>query len=96
MTTKADILQLLKTHKPSLKEDFGVKEIGLFGSFSNDSATAASDIDLLVEFETPPGWKYLSLEIHLERILGRKVDLVTKNGLKSQIRNKILSTVNYI
>lgn len=96
MISKADILKKLSDLKPILHRDYAVKEIGLFGSFSDDSYTDDSDIDLLVEFERPIGWKYFSLEIYLENIFGRKIDLVTKNALKEQIKDRILKEVQYV
>lgn len=96
MISKADILKKLSDLKPILHRDYAVKEIGLFGSFSDDSYTDDSDIDLLVEFERPIGWKYFSLEIYLENIFGRKIDLVTKNALKEQIKDRILKEVKYV
>ncbi|MCX6234446.1 MAG: nucleotidyltransferase family protein [Bacteroidetes bacterium] len=96
MLTKNYILSKLTELKPTLHEDYSVKEIGLFGSFSDNSFTDNSDIDILVEFEKPIGWKYFSLEIYLENIFGRKIDLVTKNALKKHIKDRILQQVNYI
>jgi len=75
--------------------NFAVKEIGLFGSFTDDSYTEESDIDILVELERPIGWKIFTLEIYLAKIFGRKIDLVTKNALKEQIKDNILKQVNY-
>jgi uncharacterized protein len=80
MITKADILYRLKEIKPMLSEDFSVTKIGLFGSFSDNSFTENSDIDILVEFEKPIGWKFFSLELYLEKIFNRKIDLVTNNA----------------
>jgi len=96
MDTKNDILTKLKELKPILYQNYSVKQIGLFGSFSEDSNAEDSDIDLLVDFEKPIGWKYLSLEIYLEKVFGRKIDLVTKNALKEQIKTKILNQVRYV
>lgn len=96
MISKNDIINKLRDLKPILYRDYFVKEIGLFGSFSDDSYSEDSDIDLLVEFEKPIGWKYFSLEIYLENIFGRKIDLVTKNALKEQIKDSILNQVKYI
>jgi uncharacterized protein len=96
MISKNDILRTLCDLKPILYKDYSVKQIGLFGSFADDSNTNESDIDLLVEFEKPIGWKYFSLEIYLENIFGRKIDLVTKNALKEQIKDNILSQVKYV
>ncbi len=70
-----------------------MNEIGVFGSFSNETQTEESDIDLLVALDKPIGWKYFSLEIFLEKTFGRKIDLVTKSALKEQLRDNILSTV---
>jgi hypothetical protein len=96
MITKNYILNKLRDLKPTLYKEYSVKEIGLFGSFADNSYSEDSDIDILIEFEKPIGWKYLSLEIYLESIFGRKIDLVTKNALKEQIKDKILDQVNYI
>ena len=96
MINKNDILNKLSDLKPILHKDYSVKEIGLFGSFCDDSYTDESDIDLLVEFEKPIGWKYFSLEIYLENVFGRKIDLVTKNALKEQIKDRILNQVKYV
>lgn len=94
--TTNDILIRLKEIKPTLLNEFSVKKIGLFGSFSDDSFNEDSDIDLLVELEKPIGWKFFTLQIYLENILGRKIDLVTKNALKKQLKDRILEQVQYI
>jgi len=96
MMNRNDILNKLKELKPFLKREYSVKEIGLFGSFASDSARDDSDIDLLVELEKPIGWKFFSLEIYLEQIFGRKVDLVTKNALRDRLKEDILNKVNYV
>ncbi len=95
MITKSEILLKLKELKPTLYQEFTVKEIGLFGSFSDETNTDESDIDLLVELERPIGWKFFTLQIYLENIFNRKIDLVTKNALKEQIKEGILKQVKY-
>lgn len=96
MLNKNDILKKLVELKPILKRDYAVKEIGLFGSFALDEATKDSDIDLIIEFDKPIGWRFFSLEIYLEKIFNRKIDLVTKNALKEKVKEGILSKVNYV
>lgn len=96
MITKDDILTTLKELKPTLYQNYSVIEIGLFGSFSEGDFTEESDIDILVELEKPIGWKFFSLELYLEQIFKRKIDLVTKNALKNQIKDNILNQVNYV
>ena len=94
--TREDIIARLIEIKPELSNEYSVKSIGLFGSFADGSQSNESDIDILIELEKPIGWKFFSLEIYLEKILGRKIDLVTKNALKEQIRDQILNQVQYI
>ena len=96
MITKTEILNKLNELKPILQKDYAVKRIGLFGSFSDDTFDDESDIDLLVELEKPIGWKIFSLEIFLEEIFNRKIDLVTKNALKPQLKNNILNQIQYV
>ena len=96
MLTKNDIISTLKDLKPILYKDYYVKEIGLFGSFSDETNSETSDIDLLVVLEKPIGWKLFTMETFLENIFGRKIDIVTMNALKEQIKDRILNQVNYI
>ncbi len=96
MLTKNKILEKLKELKPLLVKEYSVKQIGLFGSYSDNEQNEESDIDILVEFEKPIGWKFFSLEKYLEDIFNRKVDLVTKNALKKQLRDKILNQTLFL
>ncbi len=95
MITKNEILDKLKELKPVLASEYSVKEIGLFGSFADETASENSDIDLLVELSQPIGWRFFSLEIYLEKIFERKIDLVTKNALRERIKENILNHVSY-
>jgi len=95
MITKSEILDKLKELKPILEKEYAVNEIGLFGSFADESATEISDIDLLVELYQPIGWRFFSLEIYLEKTFKRKIDLVTKNALRERIKDNILNQVKY-
>lgn len=96
MNSKSDILAKLKELKPILYRDYAVKEIGLFGSYATLSNTDESDIDILIELEKPIGWKFFSLEIYLEKVFNKKIDLVTKSALKEQIKDEILKNVNFV
>lgn len=96
MITKSDILSKLTELKPILYKEYAVKEIGLFGSYSDDSNTEDSDIDLLIELEKPIGWKFFTLELLLGKVFNKKIDLVTKNALKEQVKDQILKQVNFV
>jgi hypothetical protein len=75
MLTKSEIIFKRKELKPELQREFVLKEIGLFGSLSENTKNEESDIDLLVEFEKPIGWKFFSLEIYLQKKLIKKLTL---------------------
>ena len=96
MITRNYILLKLKELKPTLKKEFAVSKIGLFGSFSDGTSSEESDIDLLVELERPIGWKFFSLELYLEKVFNRRVDLVTKSALKEPIKDRILKQISYV
>lgn len=76
-------------------KSFGVKRLGLFGSFVRNTADLNSDVDLLVEFE---GGKksfdnFMELGVYLEALLNRKVELVTPQSLSKYIGPHILKEV---
>lgn len=96
MLSKEIIVNKLRELKPMLYTEYSVKNIGLFGSYSEESFSNDSDIDILVELEKPIGWKFFSLEMYLESIFNKKIDLVTKNALKHQIKDEILNQVEYV
>ncbi len=76
-------------------KSFGVKRLGLFGSFVRNTATAESDVDLLVEFERDKKSydNFMELGSYLEQILNRKVELVTPQSLSKYIGPHILNQV---
>jgi hypothetical protein len=78
-----------------MRQRFGVKAVGLFGSFARGEPGVRSDVDILVEFSRPVGWEFVDVREYLEARLGRKVDLVTKRALKPQLRERILAEVKY-
>ncbi len=96
MLTQLEISKRLKAIKPELESRFKVSSIGYFGSYASGTQNQQSDLDLLVEFSQPVGWEFFTLENYLEHLLGLKVDLVTRNSLKDQIKDSILSQVLYI
>jgi predicted nucleotidyltransferase len=70
---------------------FSVASLSIFGSVARGEATDASDIDLLVEFNGPVGlFAFIRLQQHLEELLGCKVDLVTPDALRQEMRERIL------
>ena len=94
---KSDVVARLREHRSSMPE-FGVRKIGIFGSFARDEATSNSDVDVLVEFD--PDRKtfdnFMNLSFFLEDILQRRVELVTTSSLSPYIGPRILASVEYV
>jgi hypothetical protein len=80
-----------------LKKRYGIKEIGVFGSYVRGEE--GSDLDILVEFEEDTRISlldFVGIEIYLSDLLGVKVDLVEKSALKPRIGRHILAEVVYL
>jgi predicted nucleotidyltransferase len=94
--TKSEVLSLLAAHAGDLHR-FGVQRYGLFGSFVRHEQKTTSDVDILVEFS--PGQKtfdnFMNLAFFLEELLGRRVELVTREALSPHIGPHILAEVEY-
>lgn len=88
---------IIKKHKDSLLREFHVQKIGIFGSVVRSDFKKGSDIDILIDLKKPIGFmKFLDLEEFLRTKLGRKVDLVTRNALKSAIKEEVLRDIVYV
>jgi predicted nucleotidyltransferase len=91
-----DVLKLLRENSPKLKR-LGVISLALFGSTARNEATPSSDVDILVDFNSPPTFdQYMETRFFLEDILGRKVDLVTLDGLRPLIRTEVEKEAVYV
>jgi len=97
MKTFEEIKKIIQQHKEDLKKEYGVKEIGIFGSYVKGKQKDISDLDILIELEKPIGFvKFIRLENRISDILDIKVDLVTKKALKPYIGQQILQEVRYV
>ena len=84
---RSKVLGLLRKHKPTLVERFGVSKLALFGSFARGSAIEDSDIDILVRFHGPAtSASYFGVQFYIEDLVGRPVDLVTERALREELR----------
>ncbi|HBR16502.1 MAG TPA: nucleotidyltransferase [Deltaproteobacteria bacterium] len=88
------IIQTLKKHIDTLKR-YGVKRIGLFGSFVRGEQREDSDIDFIVEFETPDFDNFMDLAFYLEDLFGRKVELITNGSLSPYIQPYIEKEIKW-
>jgi predicted nucleotidyltransferase len=87
-----DVLKQLALAQEELKT-FSVKDLYLFGSYARDQAGDASDMDILVDFE--PGaeiglFAFARLRRRLSELLGKEVDLVTRDAIRAEMRDEIL------
>lgn len=89
------ILEALGRLDAELKRRFGVRSLGLFGSWAKGGAREDSDIDLVVELERHAFDDYMGLKLYLEDYFQRPVDLVLKSELKPRYRERILKEVRY-
>ena len=90
-----DILRLLKAEKAFLRNEFGVINIGLFGSYAKGSQQVDSDIDLLVELKEPRFEWIAGLQMYLEKRFDKKIELVRKSDnvnrrFTQRIENEVL------
>ncbi len=86
------MLEEVASMLPELRDEFGVTRLALFGSVARGEAHADSDIDLLVEFETPVSlFTFLRLKHRLEDRLGRSIDLVEPDAVHPALRTRVLS-----
>ncbi|MGQ0675089.1 MAG: nucleotidyltransferase family protein [Rhodospirillales bacterium] len=80
--TRRNILKALRENQ-ALLDRYSVSRIALFGSFAKGRPTAKSDIDFLVEFKEPSFGNFMGLIRALEKLFGRRVDVLTPKGLES-------------
>lgn len=93
------IRSVLSAQKKYLHEKYGIKEIGIFGSYIHGQNDPDSDLDILIELERPPKISLIGviqLEIYLSDLLGVKVDLAIKRNLRKRIGQRILNEVEYV
>jgi uncharacterized protein len=97
MTQLESIKDLLLKLKPELMEKYSISSIGLFGSVvRNDFSPTTSDIDIIVDFSKPIGIEFIDLADYLEQKIKRKIDLVSRNGIKQKYYQAIESDIIYV
>jgi uncharacterized protein len=89
------LLEQLRAAVPEMRERFGVKRIGVFGSAARGEAGPESDVDVLVEFDDPAFDRYMDLKFYLEDLFGRPCDLVLDESLKDSLRESVHREVLY-
>ena len=95
--TRNDILAALATLQQTLRQEYKVRKIGLFGSYSRDEQRPDSDIDLLVEFTDDADlFDLAELKYYLEEKLHHPVDIVPEKALRDELKQGVLADVCYV
>jgi predicted nucleotidyltransferase len=90
-------LDTISKLKPELEDRYLVNSIGLFGSVVRDDfSPSKSDLDIIVDFKRPVGVEFIELADYLEKVLKRKVDLVSRKGVRPQYFKTIESEIVYV
>jgi uncharacterized protein len=88
LAEKEKIIEICKRHD--------ISYCALFGSYARGEASEKSDVDLLVKFSKPIGWKFYGIAEDLQELLGKKVDLATEKMLNKHIRQSVLQDLKVI
>lgn len=92
-----EAIEILKAHKEEIAEKYKVKELGIFGSFARGEQKKRSDLDILVDYsELPNLFELIELELYLEKLLRKKVDLIEKSGIRPELKEIILKETIYL
>jgi len=91
-----EIKLLLGSFLPDLKRRYPISNLAIFGSYSRGEATNDSDLDIMVEFNGEIGWDFFDLANELEKILRKKVDLISSKAIKPHYWNYIKEDLIYV
>ena len=84
MKSIKEIKSILSAHKNVYYKKYGVKRLGIFGSYCRGEQSTDSDIDIYVEFNYPIGLEFIDLAEDIEKLLNAKVDLISKGAIKTK------------
>jgi uncharacterized protein len=91
-----EVLTILKQNKAHLFSKYPLQSMAIFGSYSRGNYTDKSDVDILVEINGVMGFEFLRLNYEIEALLKRKVDLISKRGLKPAFIQQIDPELIYV
>jgi len=89
------VLDILKANKEMLFSKYPLKSIALFGSYSRGDYNSTSDVDIMVELTIPDVKAFFNISYKLEDLFQKKVDVISKNGLKERYMKAIEKDLQY-
>ncbi|HET7898299.1 MAG TPA: nucleotidyltransferase family protein [Flavisolibacter sp.] len=96
MEQLSEIKQVLQQLKPELSRRFHVQSLGLFGSIVRNDFSPYSDVDIIVDFDRPVGIEFIDLAQYIEQHLQKKIDLVSRKGVKDKYFRAIEREIVYV
>lgn len=91
------IINKLKEEINFLSSNYSVKSIGLYGSYVRNENSKNSDIDLLIDFSNMPDiFQFVELSNYLSKKLNRKIDLVTVDSVRPEIKTQVFNEAVFI
>ena len=96
MKSLNEIKSTLSNHKDHLFTDYPIKSLAIFGSYSRNEQNKKSDLDIIVEFNGKIGIRFIDLANELEDLIGFRIDLVSKNGIKDKYYQSISADLIYV
>ena len=96
MKTLHEIKITLGEHKQHLFSDYPIKTMAIFGSYARREQHEDSDLDIVVEFTDKIGIRFIDLANEIENLIGLKIDLVSRKGIKEKYYQAIKSDLNYV
>jgi len=96
MKSLQEIKSTLNKNKNYLFSEYPIKSIAIFGSYARKQQNSESDLDLMVEFNGKIGIRFIDLADELEKLVGFKVDLISRKGIKDNYYQSISSDLIYV
>jgi len=88
--SKNDILSILSDYKRRTAKEYGILEIGVFGSVARDEATENSDVDIFIKTATPNPFVLVHIKHDIEDLLHQRVDLVRmRDQMNTHLKSRI-------
>ncbi|MCM1030088.1 MAG: nucleotidyltransferase domain-containing protein [Oscillibacter sp.] len=95
--TTPEVLDILRKFKYAFSKKFGIKSLGIFGSFARSQQDESSDVDVVVTLEDPDFFILVSIQEELEKLTGYKVDVVNfRDSLRESFKNNILKDAIFV
>lgn len=93
-----EIIKILRQNYKVISNTYGVVSIAVFGSYAKNKQKKRSDIDIFVELKEKYKTfdNFMELKFFLEKIVGRKIDLLIKESIRDELKSRIFKEAVYV